>query len=273
MAAVFVISMAAFIVGMWAIRAFRRRMLAGDDLSESFSTENALYPYSAVIQQLKQQKFALENEQKTQRRRARISEHITSAVIANLPCGVLFVTPNGLVRQANAAARQMLGFASPLGMSLEELFRGATGTGHSGAPGIADVFRKALQDQSRLEELELVHRTPSGDSRPLKLAVVPLRGPSSEPLGMACAITDESALAGRREAEVLRSEHSAELALELRNSLSVIRACADQMCGSADRERSRDLAQDIAAETRRLELRVGEFLSECAGTQASAAGA
>ena len=85
-----------------------------------------------MIQNLKQQKFELQNEHAIQKRRAKTSEHITAAVIANLPCGVLFIGPNGLVKQANAAARQLLGFASPLGMSPDELFRKTTAVPESG---------------------------------------------------------------------------------------------------------------------------------------------
>src|SRR5450432_67724 len=120
-------AMAAFVLGL-VVGLLRRQMVEGSGIKEDLGPENgnALYPYTAVIQQLKQQKFALENEQQVQRRRAKTSEHITASMIAHLPCGVLFVAPNGLVKQANAAARQMLGFASPLWMSVAELFREAS---------------------------------------------------------------------------------------------------------------------------------------------------
>src|SRR6266849_4895151 len=103
MAAVLLAGVTAFVLGIVAVRVLRRRMVDGGHISENLGPENApaIYPYSAVIQQLKQQKFALESEQQVQRRRAKTSEHITAAMIANLPCGVLFVGPSSLVRQAN----------------------------------------------------------------------------------------------------------------------------------------------------------------------------
>ena len=61
-----------------------------------------LHTYHAVIQQLKQQKHELQSSQREERRRAKTSENISAAVLSNLSCGVLFFTPNGLVRQANA---------------------------------------------------------------------------------------------------------------------------------------------------------------------------
>ena len=81
--------------------------------------------YHAVIQQLKQQKHELQSLQLVERRRAKTSENISAAVLSNLSSGVLFFTPNGLVRQANASAKRILGFASPVGMSAAEIFREA----------------------------------------------------------------------------------------------------------------------------------------------------
>ena len=126
MAAVFVLTATAFVMGLVVVRVLRRRLVEGSEIGEDLGPENsdATYPYTAVIQELKQQKFALENEQQAQRRRAKTSEQISAALIANLPCGVLFVGTNGLVKQANSAAKRILGFASPLGMSVAEVFRG-----------------------------------------------------------------------------------------------------------------------------------------------------
>ena len=67
-----------------------------------------------MIQQLKQQKHELQTERQAERRRAKTSENISAAVLSNLSSGVMFFTPDGLVRQANAAARRILGFASPV---------------------------------------------------------------------------------------------------------------------------------------------------------------
>src|SRR6266571_6573185 len=117
---------AAFVGGVVVIRMLRRGMVGDTVTAAGPDLEDALPLHAAeVIQQLKQQKFALQSEQKSERRRAKTSEHVTAAIIANLPCGMLFVAPNGLVRQANAAARNILGFASPLGMSITDLFRDA----------------------------------------------------------------------------------------------------------------------------------------------------
>jgi PAS domain-containing protein len=272
MAAVLVITLAAFVVGIVALRILRRKMVEDDVFSEGLDTEGTHYPYSAVIQQLKQQKFELQNQQQAQQRRAKTSEHVTAAVIANLPCGILFVSANGLVRQANAAARQTLGFASPLGMSVEEIFRDARAIAQSGAwVKAAEVLKDALRGQAHSADLEFSYATPAGDSRALKLTSIPLHTPSGESLGVACVIGDESGVTDRRRAELLRSEVSAEMALDLRTSLSTIRECASQIMASSNHEFTKNLANDISVETDRLGKVVGEFLAGDGETKVLAA--
>jgi PAS domain-containing protein len=262
MVAMLVTTLAAFVAGIVALRILRRKMVEDDVFSEGLDTEGTLYPYSAVIQQLKQQKFELQNQQQAQQRRAKTSEQVTAAVIANLPCGILFVSANGLVRQANAAARQILGFASPLGMSVADVFRDARAIGESGAwVRAADMLTDALRGHTQSADLEFSYDTPSGDSRSLKLTSIALHAPTGESLGVACVIGDESAVTDRRRAELLRSEVSAEMALDLRTSLSTIRECASQIMATSDHEFAKNLANDISVETDRLGKVVGEFLA------------
>lgn len=271
MAAAFLIAIAAFVGGIVALRILRRRIIEDDVLPDNTGHENTLYPYSVVIQQLKQQKFELQTEQQTQRRRAKISEQITSAVIANLPCGVVFIAPNGLIKQANTAARRILGFASPLGMGLDELFRDAAYVLNSGESGrIADLFKKALQGQTP-SPFESRYYTATGEERALGITLIPLSAPSGEALGVASVITDESSYADSRRAQLLQGEISAEMALELRNSLAAIRESAQQMSATNDQRSLANFATDISSEAERLERLVGGFLAGSGQVKASAA--
>jgi PAS domain-containing protein len=271
MAAAFLIAIAAFVAGVVALRILRRRIIEDDVLADNASEGNTSYPYSVVIQQLKQQKFELQTEQQTQRRRAKTSEQITSAVIANLPCGVLFVAPNGLIKQANAAARRILGFASPLGMGLDELFRDASFVLNSGESGrIADLFKKTLQGPAP-SPFEGRYCTANGDERALAITLIPLNTGAGEPLGVASVITDESSNADSRRAQLLHGEISAEMALELRTSLAAIRVCAGQMSAANDPRSIANFVSDISSEAERLEKLIGGFLAESVQTKASAA--
>ena len=254
-------SFALLVVGWLAIRALRRRFVEDETLAD-WAAQDSVYPYSAVIQELKQQKFALQHEQQEQQRRAKTSEHVTAAVIASLPCGILFVAPNGLIRQANAAAKKILGFASPLGMSVEEVFRDARGIAESGAwLRAADVLKNALQGHVRSTDLEFSYGAPSGASKSLRLMLIPLSAPAGESLGVASVIIDESAAADQRTSDLLRSETSAEMALELHTSLSTIRECASRIASTDDRESVKNLANDISIESERLGRAVGGYLA------------
>jgi len=260
MAGVLVSAVAAFVIGAFAMRFLRRRIVEDEVFADGLA-EDTVYPYSAVIQELKQQKFALQHDQQEQQRRAKTSEHVTASVIANLPCGILFVAANGLVRQANAAARQVLGFASPVGMSIEEVFRDSNALSESGEwVRAADVLKDALHDKPASADLEFYYDTPAKDSKSLRLRSISLHAPSGDSVGAAIVIIDESAVSHQRRTELLRSETSAELALELHTSLATIREYASQMAGSSDREFARTLANDISLETERLSKVVGGFL-------------
>jgi PAS domain S-box-containing protein len=259
-ATVFLCSVAAFVIGAIAMRMLKRSLTENDEVPDASSAEASL-PLQAytVIQQLKQQKFALQNEQQVQRRRTKTSEHITSAIIANLPVGMLFIGQNGLVRQANAAARRILGFASPMGMSVAEIFHDTKFFSESGDEiKVTEAFKDALHSNPESDGLEGWYMTPGGEQRSLRVTLIPVRVPGGEILGLASVIADQGEAAALRHAQVLRAEESAELALELRTSLSTIREWAEQMKGSGD---ARSFAGDISAEAGRLESVLGQFLT------------
>ncbi len=265
MAAVFVLTATAFVMGLVVVRMLRRRLVEGSAIGEDLGPENsdASYPYTAVIQELKQQKFALESEQQAQRRRAKTSEQISAALIANLPCGVLFVGTNGLVKQANGAAKRILGFASPLGMSVAEVFRGAEANPKAETTGgsVAELFKAALsQSKGQAAQFETSYKTPNGNERALDLTLVPMSVAAGELIGVAAVISDRSERAGFQQERERDSETSAEMALELRTSLATIREWAGQMdAGTAEQRQS--LASDISAEAERVERVVGGFLA------------
>jgi PAS domain-containing protein len=264
------VSMAAFVTGVLGIRALRRKLVDGESTADPLGADDdASYAYSAVIQNLKQQKFELQSEHAAQKRRAKTSEQITASVIANLPCGVLFIGPNGLVKQANAAARRLLGFASPLGMSPEELFRDAIAIPEAGEPmPLADEVRTCLRGRERTT-LQSRYQTTCGGERILSLTLIPLI--IDEASGLACVLTDETALSQLNREKLLQSEISVEMALQLRTSLSVIRDCANRI--GDEQQNAARFANDIAAESDRLEKVVGGFLAEPVAKKAAAAGA
>lgn len=263
------VSMAVFVAGIFTIRALRRGLVENEPLPEPLgSPEDATYAYSAVIQKLKQQKFELQNEHAAQQRRAKTSEQITAAVIANLPCGILFIGPNGLVKQANAAARQLLGFASPLGMNPDAIFRNTTVDSVNGElVRLADEITVSLRSRIRAS-FRGNYETASGEQRSLAFTLIPLT--MDEASALACVIDDETSVAQSRREKLLQSEFVAEMALQLRGSLAIIRDCADRL-SQASQPGDPHVAGDITAETDRIEKLLAEFVAERSLEQAAAA--
>jgi PAS domain-containing protein len=254
----------AFWVATLLLRRMRRILT-----QESFAIDSALeieqfpmHTYNAVIQQLKQQKHELLSVQQVERRRAKTSENISAAVLSNLSSGVLFLTTNGLVRNANGAAKSILGFAAPVGMSVGEVFRDARLNSSSGSQEtLAAAVQASLRAQSVSRRVEADYLTPAGDRRILEITVSPVYAPSGETLGAACLITDKTEFALIQKQHDLRGEMSAEMALALRNSVATISTYAQQLAVSADPTLVRQLAVDIASEAADLDRNIGGFLS------------
>jgi len=261
-------------MAFFTIRHMRRSLVDGSSaITETGSSESfPLHTYHAVIQQLKQQKYEIQNLQQAERRRAKTSENISSAVLSNLSIGVMFFAGNGLIRQANPAAREILGFASPLGMSAAEIFSRTTPLPYASESlpqAIQDCLRESVPSVNRESE----HTTPGGEVRRLRITVTPVRSADGEVLGAACLIDDKSEVAEIRKQQELRGEISAEMALELRNSLATISGYGRQLAVSRDPELARQLATDIAAEASHLDHTIGGFLAGARSASAAASGA
>jgi len=270
----------AFALGVWGIRHLRRNLAAEVDLeSNAVSLETLpLHLYNTVIQQLKQQKHELQLQTQAEQRRARTTENFSQAVLSNLSSGVLVFGLNGLVKQANPAAREILGFASPAGMNAEDIFRHAALCASSVSPNganpddtpsppvrLAEEVQVVLREESKRRQLEADYLTPSGKSRRIAVTVSAVPAVDGALLGAACLISDLSESERIRRQQELQGEISAEMALELRTSLATISGYAQQLARNRDPEFAQQLAADIAGEAARLDRNIGGFLSE-AGT-------
>jgi PAS domain S-box-containing protein len=264
----------AFVLGMLVIRRMRRSITEEASFGDAPVAPESfpLHTYHAVIQQLKQQKHELLSSQREERRRAKTSENISAAVLSNLSSGVLFFTPNGLVRQANSSAKQILGFASPGGMSAGEMFRDAEliSVSDGAFANVAEAVDASLREKIRFRQMEARYRTPAGEERTLDVTVSSVQTPDMEVLGAACLINDRTEMTQIRRQQELRGEMSAEMALELRNSLTTISGYAQQLAASRDAELARQLAADIAAEAAHLDRTIGGFLASAKAARAGA---
>lgn len=254
----------AFLMGIFMMRRMHHSLVSEQaSLQKSAPSADSfpLHTYHAVIQQLKQQKHELTALQQTERRRAKASENISVAVLSNLSAGVLFFGTNGLVRQANQSAKSILGFASPVGMNAEEIFRDTQAQSAAGQRPLAESIRYALRDGTLLRQVKAEYVTPAGEHREIQVTVSRVTAADASSIGATCLITDQTQIAQILRQQDMRREMSAEMALALRNSLVTISGYAQQLAQNRDPEVARQLAADIAAESAHLDRTIGGFLA------------
>jgi len=260
-------AMAAFGLGLFSIRRLRKNLVPEPE-SLNYAPLAAeglpVHAYHAVIQQLKQQKHELTAQQLSERRKARASDTLSSTILSNLSCGVLFFNTSGLVRQANAAARKLLGFASPVGLRAADLFRTATLRPENNSSGsessVEQALAPALAGKSTVRGLVVNYFTRDGESHVLELTASPVLSEDASLMGTTLVLTDKTDIERIRHDQKMRQEISLELALELRNSLTTIAGYAQQLARSRDSELARQLADGIAHEAAQLDRTIGSFL-------------
>src|ERR1700722_11595835 len=178
----FIAATAAFLVAIWGMRAFRSSIAAEAELDSGSATKLDALPlhlYNTVIQQLKQQKHELQLQNQAEQRRARTTENFSQAVLSNLSSGVLVFGPNGLVKQANPSAKQILGFASTTGMSAIDIFRGAVVNSNAVVKRtdvvlLSDEVEAVLREGSGRRQCEAEYETPAGAKRFVAMTVSPV---------------------------------------------------------------------------------------------------
>jgi len=272
-------AIAAFGLGLFTIRLLRKNLLSeSDSLTSSPLAAEGLpvHAYHAVIQQLKQQKHELVTQQLSERRKAKASDTLSSTILSNLSCGVMFFNTAGLVRQANAAARKLLGFASPVGLHVADLFRTTTlrpenndpdaDSSSSSSSTVEQALAPALAGKSVVRGLVVNIFTPDGESHILEVTASPVLAEDASLMGTTLVLTDKTDIERIRHDQKMHQEISSELALGLRDSLTTIAGCAQQLARSRDPELARQLADGIAHEAAQLDRTIGSFLG---GVQAA----
>jgi PAS domain S-box-containing protein len=265
----------AFVIGLILVRLLRRNIDEESQVSSGASTSLDTLPlhlYNTVIQQLKQQKHELQVQTQVEQRRARTTENFSQAVLSNLSSGVLVFGMNGLVKQTNPAAKEILGFASPTGMSAEDIFRGAVVSSGTANAIVAGEVHSVLREGSSRRQVEADYITPGGDKRHIAVTVSPVPAADGTLLGAACLINDLSEFERIRRQQELHGEISAEMALALRTSLTTISGYAQQLASNRDPELAQQLAADIASEAAHLDHSIGGFLTEKRALKAAQAG-
>jgi PAS domain-containing protein len=213
---VFFCAGSAFLLGLLFIRLLRKSIAEEANISSqpTPSLENMpMHVYNTVIHELKKQKHELQEQSQADQLRSRVSENFSQAVFSNLSSGVLLFGTNGLVKQSNPAAKTILGFASPNGMSAEDIFRGTVisaknsqsdqqdqdqdhnlqNQDDSEALTLDDAVRAVLKDGVQ-RQVEADYPTPADEHRHLIVTVTPVAAVEGGALGAACLIDDRTEL-------------------------------------------------------------------------------
>jgi nitrogen fixation/metabolism regulation signal transduction histidine kinase len=274
-----------FVFAVSLMRRIRRNIASEAELDSVPSSSLEALPvhlYNTVIQQLKQQKHELQVQTLTEQRRARTTENFSQTVLSNLPSGVLVFGLNSLVKQANPAAKEILGFRSLSGMSAENIFRDAvvcspnsSGVYADGLTSlsvrVAEEVSAVLHEGSKRRQLEADYTTPAGEKLHLMVTISAVPAVDGTLLGVACLIGDRTEFEQIRRQQQLQGELSAEMALELRTSLTTIAGYAQQLARNREPDLATQLAADIAEEASTLDRRIGGFLVKKNGIPSSIA--
>src|ERR1700691_495406 len=260
------VSVAAFGLGLFSIRRLRKSLVSEPELEHAPLAAEGLpvHAYHAVIQQLKQQKHELASQQLSERRKAKASDSLSTTILSNLSCGVLFLNTSGLVRQANPASRKLLGFASPVGLHISDLFRTATLRPETTAGSVQATIEQALAPafagKAVVRGLVVNYFTRDGASEILEVTASPVLAEDASLMGTTLVLTDKTDIERIRHDQKKHQEISSELALGLRHSLTTIAGTAQQLASSRDPDLARQLADDIAHEAAQLDQTIGSFL-------------
>src|SRR5437588_8314114 len=277
MAGALIVAIVVMIIFVWIIRRVRANLVGESEVklrpSETSNTDFTLAAYQGVIQKYKEQEREVARLRDEERQRAAATEKVNTAVLSQLPSGVILFNRLGLVQQANPAAKGIFGYASPLGLHARDLFKGITAlrsadaSAESGSGAMLKTLNGCIANGQPAQRLEADYLTPQGKARVLGITLSPVRDPQGATLGVACLtsdLTEISDLARQmrlREDLALLGEMSAGIAHEFKNSLATISGYAQMLRQEPDAGTVRNFAAKIADETASLTRVVTDFLN------------
>jgi signal transduction histidine kinase len=273
MAIVFIGAVVLFVIAILLMRHLRREILDGSAQPRTSvdAVDFPLAAYHGVIQRLKEQEQELQKLKQQASDKAAASQNLSDVVLSNLTSGVLLFNTAGIVRQANDAARNILGYGTTFAMHGRDLFRGISQlrkeTGDIATENMDEVLASAARNGVSYRRLEADYATPAGDRRVLGLTFSPVRGAAGEPLGSACLISDLTEVTNlarqvrTREQLASLGEMSAGIAHEFKNSLATISGYAQMLKSPNDSATVQQFAGKIVDETGNLTRVVTDFLA------------
>ncbi|HLJ27234.1 MAG TPA: histidine kinase dimerization/phospho-acceptor domain-containing protein [Candidatus Angelobacter sp.] len=281
MALLAVVCFSVFLLGIIFIRRIRRTIqLEAEPVRVSHGNAGfALATYDGLARQLREQEKELQRLRQQYQTESATAGTINEAVLTNLNSGVLFLDRMGIVRQANRAAKSLLGYSSPFSFHMRDLFRGVTrikwpdtGDEAQSATPLIQALQETLRNASAFPRMKVDYRTPSGQKRVLAVtaSAVQIKG---EVLGISCLLDDLTEITELSQ-EVHRSENlaslgeiSAGMVHDFKRSLATVRGYAQTLLKERSDPATRLYAEKIIAELDSLSRIADEFLEFASSTK------
>lgn len=262
------------------IRRMRRSIQVEAEPAKLSQAGFSLATYYGLAQQLRDQDKEIQHLRQQHRVEAATAATINETVLANLNCGVIFFDRAGLLRQANRAAKSLLGYSSPFSFHIRDVFRGVsrvrwqeTGDEAQSAVPLIHAMQEASRNGALFPRMRVDYRSPGGQKRVLGVAAFPVRGKGGEAIGVSCLIDDLTEIAELSQ-EVHRSENlaslgeiSAGLVHDFKKSLATIRSDAQALLRERSNPATHQYAQKIVAELDSLGRILDEFLEFAGSTK------
>jgi PAS domain-containing protein len=170
------------VLGFVAVRKIRNEAISDMRLVPSAPRTDApnfaLAACQGVIAGLKQAELQLQSRLDAEKIRRESLESIHHLILDNVGDGVMLLTPNLLVQEANLAARSLLGYASPVNMHVREVFCGLHGVGLSSSDGavggIGQAVRDVLGNATEYRDIPARYSTPAGKESDIRITLLPV---------------------------------------------------------------------------------------------------
>lgn len=252
----------------WLLRPYHRLVdeaerasVESQILKSKDEAEFVLETFQSVVQQLQEQRTALEQLSAEARERANSAERFSERIVASLPSGLIAFDSQGKSITINAPGRSLLEVnGNPLGQSFEQLFKSqqelVAMVGDCLAHGT--VYRRS--------ELETV--LPTGKVRRLGATIAPIELlPDPGLQGVLCLLTDITEVSELREQVALKKnlenlgEMSAGLAHEFKNAVAALHGYVQLLQNQDLNEKAQLAAASLLNEVRNLSAMVTSFLN------------
>lgn len=240
----------------------------------------AMAAYEGLGRQLREQEKELQRLREQRHSETTVSGNINEAVLGNLSCGVLFFDRMGMVRQANRAAKSILGYSTPFSFHIRDLFRSVSKIkwpdngeeAHSVTP-LVHAMQESIRTAAPFRRMTIDYRTPGGQKRVLGVNAAAVKGKGDEILGLSCVIDDLTEITELSE-QVHRSDNfaslgeiSAGLINDFKNSLATVRGHAQKLLKEDSDAATRYYAEKVVSELDSLARILDEFLEFAGSTK------